>query len=391
LVEYVLLACGVAPPTFFLVSGLVLGYLYRTKGHQFGALRLHLLDKALFLLTIGHVLFATFAAVKFGFSQSISLLYVTDTLAVCIIGSLLLFPRTGATTRLWLGLTLYLVSWTGWYVWTPDTPTLNTLKGIFLGAQDDGSTILYFPLLPWFGVHLIGGYLGEQLSQYRSGDLYWQIGKRLGTVAAASVLTALAARMIYKTLCDLELLNPTASLYRVVSPYQKYPPGPFYLLLLGGGALLVISCLLFAKRAQWFTRAMRLMETVGRNSLLAFLLQFLVYYTVFHILVAKTSLITPWIAVAFLLLSFLGLLAVITWLDRQHIHRAWTVGLPALTKRWPILTRSLLTTVELGILQRRGPDGQGRPVRGWALNWQPSSKVSATASMFHCGFDKETR
>lgn len=337
LVGYVVLACRMATPTFFLVSGLVLGYLYRTKGSQFGALRLHLLDKALFLATIGHVLIAIFTAARSGLSLSISEGYVTDTLAVCVIGSLLLLPRTAATTRLWLGLALYLVSWTGWYFWHPDAPPLNTLKCIFLGPQEDGTTIFYFPLLPWFGVHLIGGYLGEHFSQYRSDDLYWQISKRLGTLAATAVLAALATKIIYTTLADLALFTPTASLLRFVSFWQKHPPGPLYLLLLGGGALFIISGLLFAERAQWIRCYLRLAETVGRNSLLAFLLQYFVYYTVFYMLVTQTSLITPWMAVGFLLVSLLGQLAVIAWLDRCHINHAWTVGLPRLVQSWPRL------------------------------------------------------
>lgn len=338
LVWFVVVACRMATPTFFLVSGMVLGYLYRTKGRQFGALRLHLLDKALFLATIGHVLIGIFTAARFGLAVSISEGYVTDTLAVCVIGSLLLFPHTTATTRLWLGLILYLVSWTGWCYWHPDAPILNTLQDIFLGPDEDGTTIFFFPLLPWFGVHLIGGYLGERFSQYnKSGDLYGQIGKRLGTLAAATVLAALAIKLIYMILANLDLLTPTADLYRFVSPWQKYPPGPLYLLLLGGGALFVISGVLLAERAHWIRRYLRLAEIVGRNSLLAFLLQYFVYYTVFYVLVTKTSLITPGMAAGFLLVSLLGQVALITWLDRCNVNRAWTVGLPWLVQHWPRL------------------------------------------------------
>lgn len=333
--QFVLLICKMATPTFFLVSGLVLGFLYRTKGRRFGLLRLHLLDKALFLLTIGHVLIAIFWAVRSGFSPSIKMGFVTDTLAFCMIGSLLLLPRTAATTRLWLGIALYLASWIGWCFWSPDNPILHTLKSIFLGSQEDGIVIFYFPLLPWFGLHLMSGYLGEYLSQYRSGDLYWQAAIRLGRLAATLVLAGLATMMVYKALRTLDLVRPTISLYRFVTPWQKQPPGPLYLLLLGGGALLVISALLFAERVHGIRRYLRLAEIVGRNSLFAFLLQFFVYYTVFHVLVTTNGLISPWMAMGFLPVSLLGQLAVIAWLDRYHIHRAWTIGLPALVRSWP--------------------------------------------------------
>lgn len=329
--ESLLFISRLATPTFFLLSGLMVGYLYRTMDHQFNALRLRLIDKALFLLTIGHVLISLFTAVQSsGFSHSIMLGYATDTLALCVIGSLLLLPRTTTTTRVWLGFTLYLVSWTGWYVWTPDTSALNGLKSIFLGPQNDGTIIFYFPLLPWFGVHLIGGCIGEHLSQYRGDDLYRQGSKRLGIIAAAAVLVALATKMIFETLAALDFFTPTASLYPFIAPLQKYPPGPLYLLLMGGGALLLVSGLLFSKTTQCFPSAMRLVATVGRNSLLVFLLQYFVYYAVFYVLVAKTNLIAPWIAVGALLLSLLGILAVTIWLDKHHIRRVWTVGLSPL-------------------------------------------------------------
>ena len=120
------------------------------------------------------------------------------------------------------------------------------------------------------------------------------------------------------------------TLYQLVSPFQKYPPGPAYLLFFGGMALLLISGLLFAKKAQWFQSPLRFMETMGRNSLLTFLLQYFVYYTVLHWLVTRTNLITPLTAWTFLLLSILGQVALIMLLDRYHIRRLWTVGLPGL-------------------------------------------------------------
>jgi len=89
-----------------------------------------------------------------------------------------------------------------------------------------GPPIFFFPLLPWFGVHLLGGYLGERFSQYnKSSDLYWQIGKRLGTLAChTAVLAALAIKIIYTMLGNLGCFTPTADLYRFVSLGRSTPP-----------------------------------------------------------------------------------------------------------------------------------------------------------------------
>ena len=103
-VEFIAVVCRVATPTFFLVSGIILGYLYRIMGNRFYDLRTHLIDKALFLLTIGHLLIAAFTAEKSGFSHSLSVGHVTDTLAFCAIGSLLLIPYTRAPLAYCVGL-----------------------------------------------------------------------------------------------------------------------------------------------------------------------------------------------------------------------------------------------------------------------------------------------
>jgi uncharacterized membrane protein len=336
--DYLTLVTRVATPTFVLVSGIILGYLYRAKGNQFPHLRIHLIDKAFFLLTIGHLLIATFTAEKSSFSYSVSVGYVTDTLGLCAIGSLLLIPHTQPTTRLWWGVGLYLVSWTHWCLGGSGSPIVEVLKGILLGPQADGTIIFYFPLLPWFGVHLIGSYLGEELGAHKSSELYGSGRKILTRLSAGLLLFIVTTKVTYTTVISMGLLTPSGCVYQFFSPYQKYPPGPTYLLFYGGLALLLISGLLFAKWVQWFQWLMRSLETVGRNSLLAFLLQYFVYYTVLHWLVTKSDLITPMMAWAFLLLSIFGQVALITLLDRYHVRRVWTVGLPRLLNHPIILS-----------------------------------------------------
>ena len=44
----------VASPTFVLISGMMMGFLYETRRSSFGPVRDKLVDRALFLLTIGH-------------------------------------------------------------------------------------------------------------------------------------------------------------------------------------------------------------------------------------------------------------------------------------------------------------------------------------------------
>src|SRR6476469_629014 len=44
----------ISSPTFALVNGLLIGFLYRTRPADFAAFRIKLLDRGLFLLTVGH-------------------------------------------------------------------------------------------------------------------------------------------------------------------------------------------------------------------------------------------------------------------------------------------------------------------------------------------------
>ena len=46
----------VASPAFVILSGLMLGFVYRSAPSRFGDLRRKFIDRGLFLLTIGHVL-----------------------------------------------------------------------------------------------------------------------------------------------------------------------------------------------------------------------------------------------------------------------------------------------------------------------------------------------
>ena len=332
-------ACRVATPAFVLLSGIVVGYLYRTTGTRFAAVRLRLVDKGLFVLTAGHVLIALFTAGKSSFSTSISQGYVTDTLAFCLAASLLLLPYLRSGTRLVGGAALCVLSWLAWDFWLPVTPGREVLKEILLGPDRDGTILFFFPLLPWFGVHLMGGYLGERLSAYR--DLSVQGAKMLAKIGATALITVVAARVGFQVLFDLGWLTKTPRLYEYISPYQKYPPGPVYLLFFGGSALLLIAGVLSAMKLEAVRPALKVLQTLGRNSLLAFLLQYFVYYTVLHWLVTHTDLITPTTGPLYLLISVLGLLASVWTLDKVGVQRVWTVGLPQLVARWPWIAQPL--------------------------------------------------
>ena len=48
----------IAFPAFMIMSGVMLGYLHRSNANQFQRIQTKLIDRGLFLLTIGHILIA---------------------------------------------------------------------------------------------------------------------------------------------------------------------------------------------------------------------------------------------------------------------------------------------------------------------------------------------
>lgn len=320
-----------ASPMFFLLSGITLAYLDKLKRQDAGALRIHLIDKSLFLLTVGHIAIALTIAIRSSFRDALQHGYVTDTLAICTIGTLFLLPHSKAITRLVLGLTIYLGSWTSWYNWIPDTENMILIKEIFVGPETTAESMLfYFPLLPWFGVQLVGSFIGECLAYMSSSELPSKSSKQLMLIGVAVFMTGLGIKVILIALKVMGIFELDAAHYPIVAPLQKYPPGLLYLLLFTGSAIILIGASLYFEKRFMHHRAIWLLSNLGRNAFPAFLLQYLVYYTVFHLLVVETTVVTISMAMGFLILSILLLLTMITWLDHFRIRRIWTVGLPVI-------------------------------------------------------------
>lgn len=253
---------------------------------------------------------------------------------------------------------------------------LQVLKGVFFGHEDTEAAIYFFPLLPWFAVYVGGASIGEWLSRFdrvtraRAGK---QLATRAGVVLCATVLLYGALRVVLSVFPPAGLMDMSARIRWLISPFHKDPPGLFYLLVFGSTALLVIGCAIWkmgelhTERNLGHFRYLRILEQVGKNSLPLFILQFVIYYLVFFLVVTRTQLVTPARAALFLLLSLLGIAALGGLCEHLRIHRAWTVGLPALTKRWPILTRSLLATApadQLRILSGSGETYAEKMVKG---------------------------
>jgi uncharacterized membrane protein len=293
----VLAITKVATPSFVLISGIPLGY-FHARDKNFPQLRIHLLDRALFLISVGHVLMAASVATSVGWSRAVSQWYITDTLGLCLIGGLVVIRYYPAVShRLGLGVFLYSVGWAGWNIWHPNQSILIFLKGIFLGADDSNQAVFWFPLVSWFGMYLVGAALGGWLSTFDKARL------SIGGVSQIKISSiTLGGAIFIKAL--LIWLQIPRSLYLPLFSFSKVPPGPMYGLIFGSAALLLLGGLLACADSPIVSNiCISRLQRVGRNSFSVFLSQSFLYYTVGHLLAPRLQEATHSLAILLLISS----------------------------------------------------------------------------------------
>src|SRR4051812_6769069 len=99
--ELLTVAAGIASPTFVFMSGAILGIAYAGRESDFRRFRLKLVDRALFLLTIGHLLLMGSRWHSLPDHRELfSLTFITDASAVSILVVAYLVPVIDARARL---------------------------------------------------------------------------------------------------------------------------------------------------------------------------------------------------------------------------------------------------------------------------------------------------
>ena len=318
----------VATPTFVLVSGILMGYQAEAAAGA-SRFRMHLLDRALFLVTIGHLLIALSFTPRWGAWRALTSVYITDTVALCVVVGLFTVPHIHRNVRFVLGGLCAVGNWFVWRFWLPQDPALLPIKSLLLGPPEGSDSILIFPILPWLGWYLVGSAIGEWLN----GEGLCHVSRRSRRLGAAgfgmvALALALKAGIMLHTSVTGATVDP--SWYGLISPFQKYPPGPIYLLIMGGTALVLVSALLSPAQPSWIRKCAMLAEPVGRNSLVIFIVQFYLYFAACDLFV-KQGMVVPFaVSVAAFLLSLAWLWVVAQVCHRYRISRFLTTGLPAL-------------------------------------------------------------
>ncbi|NPC73893.1 MULTISPECIES: heparan-alpha-glucosaminide N-acetyltransferase domain-containing protein [Corallococcus] len=281
--ERIHLLTRLATPGFMVISGLMLGLLY-ARSRDFGPLRTRLQRRGLFLLTAGHLLIVP--TYRFWPDESLVLLRtlpVTDTLAVALLVGPWVVTRLNGRARAVLGLGLFALSWTVSLCWWPEWIVARTFKEVFFGQRELSVLLSGFPVVPWLGVYLVGSMFGEWLGTWGRADVKG-VGRRFELVGLGIAMGGAALVVLHIAVHHLWHGAGFDTLMALTSQSQKYPPGPAYVALYGGTALALMGLLLHAEQAGYLSRFLRAASVIGRHSLLAFVLQFYVYYAGLYLL-----------------------------------------------------------------------------------------------------------
>jgi uncharacterized membrane protein len=328
-----------ASPTFVLLSGTVVGYLLATSPSR-AAVRAKLMDRGAFLILFGHVI--VLGAHVTRVHQARDLLryqFMTDTIACALIVAAVL-PTLSVAWRGILAGVAYTFAWLVAWFWNPQSFVLEVVKDAVFGSLERGEFGQSFPLLPWFAVFLVGTVLGDELAAQRSVERRRSFVVKLLVSSALALAASGALKMAYRALRpnDWHLWKQTTdmppvwlALYSLTSPFNKYPPGPGYLLFFGGiGGALIAGCLTAEERG-WLKKLSAWNAVIGRASLVVFVAQFYVFY----VLVPALPQPSVWILVAYAVSSTAMLwLVANAWLLRRG-NRLLTVGLTRRTKVTP--------------------------------------------------------
>lgn len=314
-----------AVPAFVLISGLMSSFLGNLRPQSYDALRWKLLDRGLFLLTIGHFLIFV-AYIPYAGSAREAMRYgqMTDAIAVAIILGPLLVTRLSTRTRLWLAAGLYLLAWALTIAWHPEGTVFRFFKQTIVGDLHGSANFwLYnFAVMPWFALYLAGTALGDYLAACwldRRPEALARLLLRIGIVALGA---GLVLRFGYPILDNIA--GPLPELARtLVGVSQKVPPGPTYLLIFGGLGVLLLRAMFLAEQRNLLPRVRRVLVIMGQTSLFVFLLQELLYVGLLSWISPPYSPLWPLVFLA----SAALVIGIAIWWHRIGGMRFMTVGL----------------------------------------------------------------
>jgi uncharacterized membrane protein len=325
-----------ATPSFMIISGMMLGFLFNQKGKDFGKFQFVLLDRGIFYLLVGHpVISLAYGHFLGSFSKAFMSVYITDVIGVCSILGPNLICRLDARVRIKAGILGYFLSWVTVFFWLPSNWSLIAIKEIFVGDVSGVSTLWYtFPVVPWLCIYLCCTAAGERLFTLVKGRDKLLVEKFFRRLA----LTALGFALFFVFGCKFwRLLGGVSHDFpgRWLTIYQKSPPGPIYILFFGGVGVSILYFLFRHLDAPFFHPYISLTEMLGRVSFFAFILQYFVFqFTLFSILPHHTKF---WPTYLFVSIAFILAVTKVWYINGYNRFISFTYFINLLRERTLLL------------------------------------------------------
>ncbi len=329
--QMLLLVTRVASPAFVWISGMMLGILYHRNRDDFSVVRDRLIDRALFFLIVGHpLLMISFLFRSPGWALP-RVVFITDTVAVCLIVGSTLVTRLDPWRRALLGALLLITSWILIVTWLPPIPsTAWWLKNIVTGDLRDDDVSYTFPLLPWLGFYLVSSALGGGVARLYQERRRRSLRNAAALIAAGAMGSAIVMKFLMRRLADLVATSTySKALMTLSSLALKRPPGPAYFALYGGVALMMFATILMLEEISLGRAVIRWCAVFGRSSLACFVAQFYVYYVGVFLLPHPPT----WVAPFYFAATLIPLRLLASAWDGASLNRCLTVGYGAAARR----------------------------------------------------------
>jgi uncharacterized membrane protein len=273
----------VATPTFVVISGTMLGYLWSVRRSDFKRVKSKLLDRGLFYLIIGHMLVCVaYLPMNGSLERSFWGCFITDVIGVCLICGPTLVETIGTRSRVAVSALGFSTCWVAAYSWAVNSEAAVDVKTVLIGLWPGTSGgVLWgyvFPVLPWSCVYVGSTAIGEKIGDLVQRGFPGEVERFARRLAFGSLAIAVPIAAIWKTrlMTGIASANLAQSM-RWLSGSQKTPPGPIYLMFFGGIGLLFFYAFIRWRTAPAWRPFVSVVALLGRASFFVFMLQYYVY------------------------------------------------------------------------------------------------------------------
>jgi hypothetical protein len=240
-------------------------------------------------------------------------------------------------------------------------------KDLLVGDWRDHWANYSFPLFPWLGFYLIATAAGSWFARQWSAGHQHRIARLAAIAGAGSVAAARAMEGVWQWAAPhLSLAQSHAVALAVLASPEKLPPTPVYFLRYGGLALILFALVLATQETIRGQRVLRWSSVFGRCSVVAYVVQYYVYYGFEYLLPRPPERWAPLYFVATVALIW----AVVWCWERANGNRLITVGYPDIFHR-----------VRSPALPPENDAAFGAPAPAVAPEWQPPSSATSGSDL----------